>query len=64
MKKQHKNRNSNNQNVTPEDACGYSKPRLLSNRDRDMVLDLILNPPKPNKELVDLVRNNFQYFFK
>ena len=35
-----------------------SESIVLSNRDRDMFYSLLKNPPKPNKNLVSLMKNH------
>lgn len=47
-----------------QEAFDDDKHLRLSNRDRDLVLDLINNPPAPNKKLINLVRNSSKYFIE
>lgn len=35
---------------------------VLSNRDRDLVLDLIDNPPEPNQKLIDILQKSSSNF--
>jgi len=35
---------------------------VLSNRDCDLVLDLINNPPKPNQKLIDILQKSSRNF--
>lgn len=44
--------------VQAENILKDNQKRVLSDRDRDLVLDLINNPPEPNEKLVELFRRH------